>query len=164
MCRTAKKPTYPVILSDAARVANPLKISVPASWLRGPCARLLEPWAKRTGAAIGDLRLREGPSQNAAAVDDVTIREVLRWAVTRLHGAFKMQFLCVQRGAGVVLHMSAKFGQPATDEWSVTAQVLRIARETEETPTLWVSRRAAFEKRDGADASPGASAAAAAAR
>ena len=31
------------------------------------------------------------------------------WAVTKLHGAVKVQFLCAQRRAGVLLNMSAKF-------------------------------------------------------
>ena len=30
-------------------------------------------------------------------------------AVTKLHGAFKVQFLCAQRGARVFLNISAKF-------------------------------------------------------
>ena len=30
-------------------------------------------------------------------------------AVTKLHGAFKLQFPCAQRGAGVLLNISAKF-------------------------------------------------------
>ena len=35
--------------------------------------------------------------------------DVLRMALTKLHGAFKVQFLCAQRGARVILNISAKF-------------------------------------------------------
>ena len=42
-----------------------------------------------------------------------------RGAVTKLRGAFKVQFLCAQRGAGVLLNIR---GRPA--EWLVTAQVV----------------------------------------
>ena len=52
--------------------------------------------------------------------------EVLDCVVTKLHGAFNVQFLCAQRGAGVLLNMLSKFwrirGYPT--QWLVTAQVL----------------------------------------
>ena len=34
---------------------------------------------------------------------------VARWAGTKMHGAFKVHFLCAQREAGMFLNISAKF-------------------------------------------------------
>ena len=43
-------------------------------------------------------------------------------AVTKLHGTFKVPFLCAQRRAGVLLNISAKFWRARTDERSGAAQ------------------------------------------
>ena len=40
---------------------------------------------------------------------DAPARDAADGAVTKLHGAFKVHFLCAQRGAGVLLNISAKF-------------------------------------------------------
>ncbi|KAK7242661.1 hypothetical protein SO694_00016264 [Aureococcus anophagefferens] len=80
MCSPEKRdrgPVHPVVLKDATHRKNSLKVSVPAKWLRGPCARLLEPWAKHTGDGIETLRLRSGAAPGAPCVDDVAIEAIL---------------------------------------------------------------------------------------
>ena len=49
-------------------------------------------------------------------------------AVTKVHGAFKLKFLCAQRVEGVLLNISAKFWQirVRTDEGLVTAQATNL--------------------------------------
>ena len=44
-----------------------------------------------------------------AASDAAAVAAAARRAGTKLRGAFKVQFLCAQRGAGVLLNISAKF-------------------------------------------------------
>ena len=68
----------------------------------------------------------------AAALDACPAPEKLydaaRRAVTKRRGAFRVRFPCAQRGAGVLLNISAKFwriSRVRTDAWSVAAQAAR---------------------------------------
>ena len=56
----------------------------------------------------------------------VSCQLAMAGAVTKPHGAFKIQVLCAQRGARVLLNISAKF-RVRTDEWSGTAQAMALA-------------------------------------
>ena len=67
--------------------------------------------AERAAAALEEeIRLeRERVEAQQRAAENAVYEDVPIWAVTKLHGAFKVQFLCAQRGAGMLLNISAKF-------------------------------------------------------
>ena len=97
------------------------------------------------GPGYDDTKIRPW---NGAATGGVPVR-----AVTKRHGAVKVQFLCAQRGAGVLLNISAKFWRISSPDRRVTAQV------AERAPLSWNDDRydlplapAADVERDAADA------------
>ena len=91
----ASRPYPHPLLRDAAAVAY-----------RAAAAKQFASVMPRLQAA---LLGNSSKASDRAAGDELL--KAMGWAVTKLHGAFKVQFLCAQRGAGVLLNISAEFWQ-----------------------------------------------------